>query len=114
MSNLDVGQIGIIGGIKADDIQSYIDKINEIKNLQNTALPEMPQEMFDASIPERYAKALSDLSAEQAALLMSTQGLSNEQIRQTLAVRTLEGSTETLTVAQQYQAMADAGEYQCS
>lgn len=69
----------------------------------------MTQEMFDASIPERYAKALSDLSAEQAALLMSTQGLSNEQIRQALAARTLEGSTETLTVVQQYQAMANAG-----
>lgn len=112
MSGLNAGQtitLGKIGNGDADQLQSYIDKINEIKNLQNTALPEMTQEMFDASIPERYAKALSDLSSEQAALLMSTQGLSNEQIRQALAARTLEGSTETLTVAQQYQAMADAG-----
>lgn len=78
---MNVGQIITLDKIgNADDIQSYINKINEIKNLPNTVLPEIPQEMFDTSIPKRYSKALFDLSAEEVALLMSAQGLSNAQI----------------------------------
>ena len=96
---MNVGQIITLDKIgNADDIQSYINKINEIENLPNNVLPEMPQEMFDTSIPKRYSKALFDLSAEQVALLMSAQELSNAQIQQAPATRTLERSTRTLTI----------------
>ena len=96
---INVDQIITLDKIgNADDIQSYINKINEIKNLPNTVLSEIPQEMFNTSIPKRYSKALFDLSAEQIALLMSAQGLSDAQIQQALAARTLEGSTRTLTM----------------
>lgn len=51
---------------------------------------------------QEYANALSELEPTQAAVLLSTQGLTNAQIQQTLAAKGL--STEM-----QYQAMAEAG-----
>ncbi len=49
-----------------------------------------------------YAKAIEGLEAKQAALLLSTQGLTNAQIAETLAVN-------ESNAAKNYQAMADAG-----
>ncbi|MDE7366693.1 MAG: hypothetical protein K2N24_05000, partial [Lachnospiraceae bacterium] len=49
-----------------------------------------------------YADALSGLESEQAALLLSTQGVTNAQIQQTLVVK-------GLSDAQQYNAMVEAG-----
>lgn len=51
---------------------------------------------------QEYANALLELEPTQAAVLLSTQGLTNAQIQQTLAAKGL--STEM-----QYQAMAEAG-----
>lgn len=51
---------------------------------------------------DQYATALSDIDGAQAALLLSTQGLTNADIQRTLAAKGL--STEM-----QYQAMAEAG-----
>lgn len=56
-----------------------------------------------------YAKALEQLTPAQAALTLSTQGLTNEQIMNTLALKTNADTHEKLTVAEQYQALADAG-----
>lgn len=49
-----------------------------------------------------YANVLKDIDGSQAALLLSTQGLSNAQIQQTLAAK-------GLTTEQQLQAMVEAG-----
>lgn len=51
---------------------------------------------------QEYANALSDLEPKQAALLLSTQGLSNAQVEQVL-------SAQKLTPELQYQAMLEAG-----
>lgn len=51
---------------------------------------------------KQYANALSELESTQTAVLLSTQGLTNAQIQQTLAAKGL--STEM-----QYQAMTEAG-----
>lgn len=56
-----------------------------------------------------YAKALEQLTPAQAALTLSTQGLTNEQIMNTLALKTNADTHEKLTAAEQYQALADAG-----
>lgn len=56
-----------------------------------------------------YAKALEQLTPAQAALTLSTQDLTNEQIMNTLALKTNADTHEKLTVAEQYQALADAG-----
>lgn len=51
---------------------------------------------------QEYANALSELEPTQAAVLLSTQGLTNAQIQQTLAA-------QGASTAAQYQAMAEAG-----
>lgn len=84
--------------LKPEELQSYIDAINEIqyaKNKDDLAL-------FDSLQIEEYANALEGVSSSQAALLLSTQGLSNAHIAETLAVK--EGST-----AKAYDTMVEAG-----
>lgn len=51
---------------------------------------------------QEYANALSELKPTQAAVLLSTQGLTNAQIQQTLAA-------QGASTAAQYQAMVEAG-----
>ena len=58
--------------------------------------------MFDSTTAQSYATATQELEANQTALLLSTQGLTNAQIAETLAAK--EANT-----AKNYQAMADAG-----
>ena len=83
-------------------LQSYIDKIKEIQNIDLSNLTDEEKLNFDSLQIEEYANALEGLESKQAALLLSTQGLSNAQIQQTL-------ETRGLTEAKQYQAMLDAG-----
>ena len=84
--------------LKPEELQSYIDAINEIKSATN----EHNLALFDSLQIDEYANALEGVSASQAALLLSTQGLSNAQIAETLARK--EGSTEKA-----YEAMLNAG-----
>ena len=77
-----------------DQLQAYI---AEIQSIQNADYGD-----FGALQMQEYANALSELEPTQAAVLLSTQGLTNAQIQQTLAAKGL--STEM-----QYQAMAEAG-----
>lgn len=58
--------------------------------------------MFNEDAVLNYAVAIVGLEAKQAALLLSTQGLTNAQIAETLA-RNGAAATEN------YQAMAEAG-----
>jgi len=51
---------------------------------------------------QEYANALSELEPTQAAVLLSTQGLTNAQIQQTLAA-------QGASTAAQYQTMVEAG-----
>lgn len=75
-------------------LQAYIAEIQSIKNADYGD--------FGALQMQEYANALSELEPTQAAVLLSTQGLTNAQIQQMLAAKGL--STEM-----QYQAMAEAG-----
>lgn len=81
-------------GFDNDQLQAYITEIQSIKNADYGD--------FGALQMQEYANALSELKPTQAAVLLSTQGLTNAQIQQTLAAQGL--STEL-----QYQAMAEAG-----
>lgn len=81
-------------GFDNDQLQAYI---AEIQSIQNADYGD-----FGALQMQEYANALSELEPTQAAVLFSTQGLTNAQIQQTLAAKGL--STEM-----QYQAMAEAG-----
>lgn len=82
----------------SSQLQSYIDKINEIKNAQNTT----GSALFDSLQIEEYAVAIEGLEAKQAALLLSTQGLTNAQITETLIEK--EGNSQKA-----YEAMLNAG-----
>lgn len=81
-------------GFDNDQLQAYITEIQSIKNADYGD--------FGALQMQEYANALSELEPTQAAVLLSTKGLTNAQIQQTLAAKGL--STEM-----QYQAMAEAG-----
>lgn len=90
-------QIQLFKDFKSEDIQSYIDKIQEIKNADYGEF-----NAFEDTAYLDYTNALEGVSDSQAALLLSTQGVTTAQIQQTLATRKL--STE-----EQYQAMQEAG-----
>lgn len=91
---MNKNQLLSIGGIQTNKLQAYIAEIQSIKNADYGD--------FGALQMQEYANALSELKPTQAAVLLSTQGLTNAQIQQTLAAKGL--STEM-----QYQAMAEAG-----
>jgi len=88
----------LVGNFDTTQLQSYIDKINEIKYAPDYG----DFSVFEATAPLDYANALQELSASQAALLLSTQGLTNAQIAESMVAK--EGTTEKA-----YQAMVDAG-----
>lgn len=77
-----------------DKLKSLVEEIQSISNADYGE--------FDSLKIQEYANALSDLEPKQAALLLSTQGLSNAQIEQVL-------SAQKLTPELQYQAMLEAG-----
>lgn len=77
-----------------DKLKSLTEEIQSISNADYGA--------FDSLKIQEYANALSDLEPKQAALLLSTQGLSNAQIEQALAAQKL--TPELIN-----QAMTEAG-----
>lgn len=87
-------QIQLFKNFKSDEIQYYINQINTIKASSNG--------IFNEDTIKNYSVAIEGLEAKQAALLLSTQGLTNAQIAETLAVN-------EATTAETYQSMADAG-----
>lgn len=80
--------------IKESQLKSFVKEIQSISNADYGA--------FDTLKIQEYANALSDLEPKQAALLLSTQGLSNAQIEQVL-------TAQKLTPELQYQAILEAG-----
>lgn len=93
-SALNTNQIKIFDKIKPKELQSYITQIQAIKASSKG--------LYASTPVNEYAAAIQGLEAKQAALLLSTQGLTNAQIAETLAVN-------ESNVAKNYQAMADAG-----
>ncbi len=93
--NLASSQLKIMGSFEdASQLQSYITQIQAIKTASRG--------LFKPTPITDYANAIQGLEARQAALLLSTQGLTNAQIAETLAIN-------ESSVAKNYQAMADAG-----
>ena len=84
----------LVGKLTAEKLQIYITQLQAAKQASKG--------VFDAATVSTYANAIQGLEAKQAALLLSTQGLTNAQIAETLAVN-------ESNVAKNYQAMADAG-----
>lgn len=80
--------------VKESQLKSFVKEIQSISNADYGA--------FDTLKIQEYANALSDLEPKQAALLLSTQGLSNAQIEQVL-------TAQKLTPELQYQAILEAG-----
>ena len=92
---MSVGQSLVLDEVgNVDKLKSLTEEIQSISNADYGA--------FDALKIQEYANALSDLEPKQAALLLSTQGLSNAQIEQVL-------SAQKLTPELQYQVMLEAG-----
>lgn len=81
-------------GLDATQLQTYITQLQAAKVASNG--------LFNTTAAQSYANALQGLEAKQAALLLSTQGLTTAQIAETLAFN-------GATAAENYQAMADAG-----
>ncbi len=84
----------LVGKSTEQELQSYITQIQTIKTASRG--------LFKPTPIADYANAIQGLEARQAALLLSTQGLTNAQIAETLAIN-------ESSVAKNYQAMADAG-----
>ena len=89
------------------NIDDYISKIQQIRDMQNVT--NSSDETFNAVKIEGYSNALKNLTSEQQALILSTQGLSTAQIQQVLAAKKAEDGSAALTAQAQYQAMAEAG-----
>lgn len=84
----------LVGSSSESEIQSYVQELQ--------AISKADYGNFKALKIKEYANAIQGLEAKQAALLLSTQGLTNAQIAETLAIN-------ESNVAKNYQAMLDAG-----
>lgn len=92
---MSVGQSLVLDEVgNVDKLKSLVEEIQSISNADYGA--------FDSLKIQEYANALSELEPKQAALLLSTQGLSNAQIEQALAAQKL--TPELIN-----QAMAESG-----
>lgn len=104
-SNLSKNQILSFKDTDSEILQSYINQINEIKNIDWNNINIVQGENFkgfDVESAKLYAKALDGVEASQASLLLSTQGLTNAEIQRVLA-------QQQLTTEQQYTALSTAG-----
>lgn len=104
-SNLSKNQILSFKDTDSEILQSYINQINEIKNIDwNNIVQGEDFEGFDveSANAKLYAKALDGVEASQASLLLSTRGLTNAEIQRVLA-------QQKLTTEQQYTALSTAG-----
>ncbi len=97
-SNLSKNQILLFKDVDEKKLQSYINKINEIKSVDTGEY----FGGFDIGQIQAYADTLKDVDAKQSALLLSTQGLTNAEIQQVLA-------QQNLTKEEQYRALSNAG-----
>ena len=97
----------MIPNYDTSDLEDYISKIQQIRDMQNVT--NSSDETFNAVKIEGYSNALKNLTSEQQALILSTQGLSTAQIQQVLAAKKAEDGSAALTAQAQYQAMAEAG-----
>lgn len=109
---MTAGQLNLFQGLVSSEgdasaLDDYISKIQQIRDTQN--LTSISDEAFNAAKIESYANALKNLTSEQQALILSTQGLSTAQIQQVLAAKKAEDGSAALTAQAQYQAMAEAG-----
>lgn len=109
---MTAGQLNLFQGLVSSEgdasvLDDYISKIQQIRNAQN--LTSISDEAFNAAKIESYSNALKNLTSEQQALILSTQGLSTAQIQQVLAAKKAEDGSAALTAQAQYQAMAEAG-----
>ena len=107
ISGLTSGQLKVLSKTDLTNIDDYISKIQQIRDAQN--LTSISDEAFNAAKIESYSNALKNLTSEQQALILSTQGLSTAQIQQVLAAKKAEDGSVALTAQAQYQAMAEAG-----
>lgn len=107
ISGLTSGQLKVLTKTDLTNIDDYISKIQQIRDAQN--LTSISNEAFNAAKIESYSNALKNLTSEQQALILSTQGLSTAQIQQVLAAKKAEDGSVALTAQAQYQAMAEAG-----
>ena len=107
ISGLTSGQLKVLSKTDLTNIDDYISKIQQIRDMQNVT--NSSDEVFDAVKIEGYSNALKNLTSEQQALILSTQGLSTAQIQQVLAAKKAEDGSAALMAQAQYQAMAEAG-----
>lgn len=96
ISKLNSEQLNFLNNVK--NLHYYINSIQQIKSTDNTT----GSAQFDSLQVEKYANALKELDGTLTALLLSTQGVNNETILQTLAAK-------DLTLAEQSQSMVEAG-----
>lgn len=103
-------QLKTLGKIDTKDFDVFAKKIQETKTWSDALLAEYGKSLNpDIGQYQEYAILLEKLTPAQQALMLSTQGLTNEQIMNTLALQTNKTTNEALTLAEQYQALADAG-----
>lgn len=82
------------------NIEDYISKIQQIRDMQNVT--NSSDEVFNAVKIEGYSNALKNLTSEQQALILSTQGLSTAQIQQVLAAKKAEDGSVSISNLQHY------------
>ena len=107
ISGLASGQLKVLSKTDLTNIDDYISKIQQIRDMLNVT--NSSDEVFNAVKIEGYSNSLKNLTSEQQALILSTQGLSTAQIQQVLAAKKAEDGSAALTAQAQYQAMAEAG-----
>ena len=80
--------------MQVDQINEYVKKIQETKAWSSELLAQYGESLNpDLGQFQEYADLLKDLTPAQEALVLSTQGLTNEEILNTLALKT---NAETL------------------
>lgn len=104
-AGLAAGQLSILGSMipisgDTSTLEDYISKIQQIRDMQNVT--NSSDEVFNAVKIEGYSNALKNLTSEQQALILSTQGLSTAQIQQVLAAKKAEDGSVSISNLQHY------------
>ena len=99
-SGLNASQLLVFNKMDASALDDYISKIQQIRDAQN--LTSISDEAFNAAKIESYSNALKNLTSEQQALILSTQGLSTAQIQQVLAAKKAEDGSVSISNLQHY------------
>ena len=96
-SGLNASQLLVFNKMDVSALDDYISKIQHIRDMLNVT--NSSDETFDAVKIEGYSNALKNLTSEQQALILSTQGLSTAQIQQVLAAKKAEDGSAALTAS---------------